>query len=115
MENNKSKNIEEDWKNQLNFEIKHAKKNNKPIRKPTFSLFLSSISVQVMIAMGKIDNPINGKNQTNFDQARFLIGTLSIIRDKSKNNLNAEEKNLIDNYITNLKLVYLESKKSFNE
>ncbi len=107
--------VQKNWKIQLDFEIKQAKINKKPFKKPSFSLFLSSLSIQAMIAMGKLENPLTGKLETNLEQARFLIETLNIIKNKSKNNITDEEKKLLDNYITNLRLVYLECKKSLRE
>ncbi|MCK5394250.1 MAG: DUF1844 domain-containing protein [Candidatus Omnitrophica bacterium] len=106
---------QKNWKTQLDFEIKQAKMNNKPFKQPTFSLFLSSLSIQAMIAIGKLENPLTGKLETNLEQARFLIETLNLIKTKSKNNITDEEKKLLDNYITNLRLVYLECKKSLRE
>jgi len=49
-----------------------------------------------MIAMGKLENPLTKKNEVNLEQARFLIDTLGVIQEKTKNNLNAEEEKLLE-------------------
>jgi len=101
--------IQREWKNQSDREMceNHASKS-----KPTFTIFLSSLSMQAMIAMGKLENPLTGETKTNYPQARFLIDTLQIIQEKTKNNLKPDEETLLTEYLYNLRMVYLEAKKS---
>lgn len=110
--NNKSnEKIDKDWENQTNKEKKDALDLNQPYHQPTFRIFLSSLSVQAMIALGKIENPITGKLEKNYSQTHFLIETLEIIKVKTKNNLTNEEEDLLNEYLLNLKTIYLEATK----
>ena len=111
MNQENQKKIDENWKNQVDKEKKEAELNQDAYHQPTFSIFLSSLGMQTMIAMGKLENPLTKKNEVNLEQARFLIDTLGVIQEKTKNNLNAEEEKLLEEYLYSLRMMYVELKK----
>ncbi|MBU2251588.1 MAG: DUF1844 domain-containing protein [Candidatus Omnitrophica bacterium] len=115
MDQENQKKVDENWKNQVNKEKKESVDSNDVYHQPTFSIFLSSLGMQAMIAMGKLENPLTKKSETNFEQARFLIDTLGVIEQKTRNNLNPEEKTLLEEYLYNLRMMYIELKKSTND
>lgn len=71
---------------------------------PNFSLFVSGLSMQVLIFLGDIDNPITHKKEENLDQAKYIIDTLAILKEKTKGNLTANEANLLDNVLYELRM-----------
>ncbi len=105
---NKEK-INQDWKEQVNKEKDSSPEGG--YHQPTFSIFLSSLSMQAMIALGKLENPITKKTDTNYDQARFLIDTLDVIKEKTKNNLTKDEENLLNESLYSLRMMYVDAKK----
>jgi hypothetical protein len=111
MNEEQKKRVDEDWKSQVAKEVTGAKDKNQEFHKPTFSIFLSSLGMQAMVALGKIENPLTNKTETNHDQARFLIDTIEIIKEKTKNNLTSEEETLLADYLFNLRMMYVEAKK----
>lgn len=115
MEDNTKKKVNDEWKNQVEKEKAKAKNSEQPYHEPTFSIFLSSIGMQAMIALGKLENPATGKTESNTEQARFLIDTLGVIKEKTKNNLDAKEESLLNDYLFNLRMAYIEIKKTLNE
>ncbi|MBP7088888.1 MAG: DUF1844 domain-containing protein [Candidatus Omnitrophica bacterium] len=112
MEENAKKRVDEGWKDQVEKEKREAKESQQQYHEPTFSIFLSSLGMQAMIALGKLENPATGKIENNLEQARFLIDTLEIIKEKTKNNLDAKEESLINDYLFNLRMAYIETKNS---
>jgi hypothetical protein len=66
--------------------------------------------MQAMIAIGKLENPLNGKVERNLEQARFLIDTLGIIKEKTKGNLTPDESKLLDDSLFSLRTMYIEEK-----
>ena len=101
----------QDWQNQINKEKQEAKTKDQAYHEPTFSLFLSSVGMQAMIAIGKLENPLTKKIDVNLEQARFLIDTLGIIQEKTKGNLTPEEEKALAEYLFNLRIMYVEAKK----
>ncbi|MDD5584952.1 MAG: DUF1844 domain-containing protein [Candidatus Omnitrophica bacterium] len=104
------KKVDDAWKNQVDKEKEQAHAATQPYHEPTFSIFLSSLSMQAMIATGKLENPLTQKAEKNLEQARFLIDTLGIIKEKTKNNLTAEEEKLLDEALYSLRMIYVEEK-----
>ena len=81
------------------------KRENKKME-PDFSIFASSLSMQALIFLGEIDNPITHKKEENLDQAKYMIDTLSMLKEKTKGNLSANEANLLDNVLYELRMKY---------
>ena len=106
-----SKKVDESWKEQIEKEKKATMARDEPYHMPTFTIFLSSISMQAMIALGKLENPITKKTEENIQQARFLIDTLGIIKEKTKGNLTKEEEKLLEESLYNLRLIYIQRNK----
>ena len=104
------KKVDESWKNQINKEKKEAEDKNQTYHEPTFNVFISSLGMQAMIAMGKLENPISQKAEVNLEQARFLIDTLEIIKEKTKGNLTEQESGLLEDSLFNLRMMYVELK-----
>lgn len=104
------KRVDEEWKTQVEKE-KHKAQDDKNIyHEPTFTIFLSSLGMQAMIALGKLENPLTGKADKNMEQARFLIDTLSILKEKTKGNVSQEEEKMLNESIYNLQLIYVQEK-----
>ena len=64
-----------------------------------------------MIFLGEMPNPITNKIEKNLKQAKFLIDTLVILRDKTKGNLSKEEDDLLNGSIYELQLRYVDLSK----
>ena len=107
--------IFQQWQQQKMKERDYAKEHNQTFHEPSFTVFVSSVAMQAMIALGRIENPATGKRQSHPEQARFLIETLGIIEEKTKNNLDSPEENFLRDSLDNLRLIYLEEKEKEDE
>lgn len=112
MSQDSKKKVDQDWKNQVDKEKGAAKNKEEVYHQPTFTVFISSLGMQAMIAMGKLQNPMTKKKEDNYDQARFLIDTLGVIQEKTKGNLTTEEDKALEEYLFNLRMMYVEAKKN---
>ena len=72
-----------------------------------FIALISSLSSQAWIQMGKIKNPITDKIEKNLEAASMSIDMLSMIQEKTKNNLNEYESKLIDQTVKDLKMNFV--------
>lgn len=80
--------------------------NDKRVMAPDFNLFISSLSMQVMILLGEIDSPFTHKKEVNLDQAKYVIDTIAMLKEKTGGNLNEDELNFVDNILYELRMKY---------
>jgi hypothetical protein len=104
------KRVDEDWKMQAQKEKKEAKEKNEVYHEPSFTVFLSSLTMQAMIAMGKLENPVTKSIEKNLEQARFLIDTIAILKEKTKGNLSGDEETLLNDALFNLRMLYVQER-----
>ena len=72
-----------------------------------FSGLILSLSHAALMHLGQIPDPHTGQAHKDHDMARHSIDTISMLQEKTKGNLTPEEKKLIDNVLTELRLVYV--------
>lgn len=114
MQDNK-KNVDESWKDEV------AKQKENPSEEApqaesmppeaSFSFFVSTLALQVSIFLGQIPNPASNKKEKNLGQAKFIIDTLEMLEEKTKNNLNSEESKLLENILYELRIQYVSANK----
>ena len=120
----KEKHVDESWKESVAQEKKDAviepsdssvmkDSTNKPDEMElTFLNYVTSLSYQAMIFLGEVPNPMNN-NQIDVElkQAKFLIDTLILLRDKTKGNLDEKEENLLKSAIYETQMRYVDKSK----
>ena len=76
-----------------------------------FFNYIASLGFQAMIFLGEIPNPLTNQIDKNLKQAKFLIDTMVIIKEKTMGNLTKEEAELLNGSIYELQLHYVEASK----
>lgn len=76
----------------------------------SFSTLILSIGSSAAIALGLSPDPGSGKTSVNKEVAKFNIELLKLLEEKTKNNLSAEEANLLKSICSDLQLKYVEIK-----
>lgn len=106
------KNIDESWKEAAEKEKENLKKEEKFIPpEADFKFFVTTLSIQASIFLGIIPNPVTNQKEENIPEAKFIIDTLGMLQEKTKGNLNQEEKNLLENLLYELRLQYVDKTK----
>ncbi len=106
------KNIDEPWKETAAKEKQNQKTGQEFIPpEASFSFFISTLALQTSVFLGQIPNPATNKKEKNLAQAKFIIDTLSMLKDKTKNNLNNDENNLLENTLYQLRMQYVSANK----
>jgi len=84
-----------------------------PAAEPQLDFFnyIASLGFQTMIFLGEMPNPITNQVEKNLKQAKFLIDTLIILREKTKGNLSKEEDDLLNGSIYELELRFVDASK----
>ncbi|MCX5713617.1 MAG: DUF1844 domain-containing protein [Candidatus Omnitrophica bacterium] len=109
---NLDKNIDESWKEQAEKE-KENLKDQEEFTPPEadFKFFVTTLAIQASIFMGVIVNPATNQKEENLPQAKFIIDTMDMLKEKTKGNLDKEEETLIDNVLYELRMQYVEKNK----
>ena len=71
-----------------------------------FIQYVSILANAAMQQLGKITDPATGKAQKNLEAAKATIDLLSMLKDKTKGNLTANEEQVLSNALANLQLNY---------
>ena len=72
-----------------------------------FSMFLSTLSMQALIALGEMPHPMTQSAQEDLEQARYLIDVLGMLQEKTKGNLIPEESTLLEGILYELRMKYV--------
>jgi len=122
----KEKHVDESWKEAVSKE-----KESDPLQTPSaqekdatetegesdllevnFLNYIASLAFQAMIFLGDVPNPMNdNKIDKNLKQAKFLIDTLVLLREKTKGNLDKQEEEILNASIYELQMKYVEHSK----
>lgn len=80
-----------------------------------FITHCASLATQAMIFMGAIANPLTGQADIDFEQARYIVDTLSMLKDKTKGNLESHEAETLDSLIGELKLIWVQAQAAYGK
>jgi len=104
-----NKKVDDSWKEKVEKE-----KNQEPDTKEgfvppeaDFKFFITTLTLQASIALGQMANPSTEKTEKDPAQAKFLIDTLAMLKEKTKGNLAKEESDLLENLLYELRVAYL--------
>jgi hypothetical protein len=100
-----------DLDKELNDTENSTRKDLLKIPEASFSLFVSSLVTQALISLGEVENPFSKAKEQNFDQAKFTIDTLQIIKDKTSGNLTDAETKLLETALYDLRMGYVDKSK----
>lgn len=103
-----NKNIDETWKEQVAKEREAFKKEGKfTPPEPDFNFFITTLALQASIFLGVVANSATNKKEEDLPQAKFIIDTLGMLKEKTKGNLNPAETNLLENVLYELRVQYI--------
>ncbi|MCD6305650.1 MAG: DUF1844 domain-containing protein [Deltaproteobacteria bacterium] len=81
-----------------------------PLPEVNFSSLILSLSSTAFLHLGEIPDPATGQRKKDMLLAKHVIDTIGMLKEKTEGNLNAEEKQLIANILTDLRLRYVKNK-----
>ncbi|MCD5398060.1 DUF1844 domain-containing protein [candidate division NPL-UPA2 bacterium] len=79
-----------------------------PLPEPDFSTFISGLGMQALLLLGELSDP-QAKEKVNpdYQQARYIIDLIDMLRKKTEGKLTPEEANLMENLLYDLRMRYL--------
>ena len=101
------KTVDEAWKEAVAKEKSDAAKEEKRPQEITFALFINGLMMEALVALGEIENPASNKKEFHPEHAKFIIDTLSMLKEKTKNNLTEDESNMLEEILYALRMKYV--------
>ncbi|MEM9186569.1 MAG: DUF1844 domain-containing protein [Planctomycetota bacterium] len=125
--------IDEDWKSQVEAERRAAKQppsepmapaeaatpgsapddaagppGDDPEMPPaSFELLLTTLATEAMMALGQMPHPVTGESRARPNQAKYLIDTIEVLRDKTAGNLGDAESQAVEGLLHQLRMAYV--------
>lgn len=78
----------------------------------SFSTLVLSIGSSAAMALGLSPNPMSGKVEKDLKLARFNIDLLSVLQDKTRNNLIEDEQKFLDFMVSDLQMRFIQAQQS---
>ncbi|MCL1940057.1 MAG: DUF1844 domain-containing protein [Desulfovibrionaceae bacterium] len=78
--------------------------------KPTFSTFVLSLASSALVQLGEVPDPSTGEKLEDITLAKHTIDILSMLQDKVKNGLDAEETRLLEGLLYELRMKFVMKK-----
>lgn len=77
----------------------------------TFAGFILSLNTTALYHLGELSHPDTGEKIIDLELVKHVIDTITLLRDKTKGNLDKEENELITNILFDLKLRFVNASK----
>ena len=81
-----------------------------PLPEVNFSSLILSLSSTAFLHLGEIPDPSTGEKRKDLALSKHVIDTIGMLKEKTEGNLTKEEKQLIENILTDLRLRYVKAK-----
>jgi hypothetical protein len=75
-----------------------------------FPTFVASLNASALVHLGVIEDPAAGSKSKNLPMAKQTIDILSMLEDKTEGNLTPDEKNMLQNILYDLRILYVKEK-----
>lgn len=96
-------------------EVKMGKIDEKKLYEIQFIQLIFSLKTSAIMQLGKIANPLTGKIERNLNEAKYTIDMLNMLKEKTKNNLTADEEKIINDTVFELQMNYIDEVKKDEE
>ncbi|MHB8874004.1 MAG: DUF1844 domain-containing protein [Myxococcaceae bacterium] len=78
-----------------------------PPRPVEFNTFLLGLASTALIHLGEVPHPETGKAEKHLAMAQQSLDLLSMLREKTRGNLTADEERFFDNLLADLRLRFV--------
>jgi len=85
-----------------------SRHSSEPPPELTFAAFLWSLSEQALAALGEVPDPSSGKVSRDLTMAQQMIDIIAMLRDKTRGNLDPQERAMLEEILSSLQMKYVE-------
>lgn len=81
----------------------------------SFVNFLSTLATNAAAALGAVPHPATGQRSLDLESGKYWLDILSMLRDKTQNNLHPQESRLLEGLLGDLRMQYVHLVKATEE
>lgn len=85
-----------------------SRQSSEPPPELTFAAFLWSLSEQALAALGEVPDPTSGGVTRDLIMAQQMIDIIAMLRDKTRGNLDPQERAMLEEILSSLQMKYVE-------
>ena len=105
--------VDDDWKAEAQREKERlsraeAQAQQEPLPEPTFAELVNMIALQALVGLGAMAGAAGERIPPNLEIARHFIDIMKMLEGKTRGNLSAEEKRLLEAALYELRMRYVE-------
>jgi hypothetical protein len=78
----------------------------------SFGLFLSGLMMEALVSLGDLEHPVTKKKDVSIPHAKFIIDTIAMLKEKTKNNLSSEEAGALESVLYDLRMRFVAKSKT---
>ncbi len=89
-----------------------AEKPPEPLPRIDFTSYTLSYYTQGLVLLGEVPNPYTNKTEEDIEGARHMIDILTMLEEKTKGNLSAQEQQLLESVLYELRMKFMAKAKT---
>jgi hypothetical protein len=78
-----------------------------PMPPASFELLVSSLATEALMALGAVPHPATGKPELRPNQAKYLIDTIDVLRQKTTGNVTTSEHEMLESVLHELRMAFV--------
>ena len=82
-----------------------------PLLEVNFSSFILSLSSSILLHLGEIPDPQSGEKKKDLALAKQSVDIISMLKEKTKDNLTEEEEKLLEHLLYDLRMRFVQASK----
>jgi hypothetical protein len=84
-----------------------ADSNQAPLPAINFATFVFSLNSSALVQLGMMEDPMTGQKTKNLPLAKQTIDVISMLEEKTRGNLTADEAAMVKNVLYDLRILYV--------
>ncbi len=90
-------------------EDKEEAKPKTPLPEPDFGSFVSGLGMQALMLLGEFADPESKEPKPDYEQAKYTIDLIDMLKKKTEGNLTKEESDLVEHLLYDLRMRYVKA------
>lgn len=109
VETEKKEEVRKEKREERKKEGKEEQQEQIPLPEANFSNFVHQLTLQALIQLGEIQDPLSKETRKSLPLAKHTIDHIAMLKDKTHGNLTQDEQALIDSALYDLRMRYVKT------